>query len=186
MQIRCQADLITPNHEVLDCLKRLVTQRFSESIGSGDYKNMLEALKQGDVPSFKRFFQQSVITHMSYFDITGQTPERVYHAYVLGMLVGLSATHEVKSNRESGLGRYDVCIIPQDKSKAGTIIEFKAFNPESNKNLEEAANDALAQIEENQYETELCSRGIQTIIKYAIIFEGKKVLIVSKSAQQPD
>jgi hypothetical protein len=180
MQIRCQADLIAPNIEVLDCLKRLVNQWFTESIGGGAYKNMLEALKQGDVPSFKRFFEQSVLTHLSYFDITGQTPERIYHAYVLGLLVGLSATHEVKSNRESGLGRYDVCVIPLDKSKAGTIIEFKAFNPEQDKDMQAAASAALAQIEENKYETELRSRGIEKIIKLAIIFEGKRVLIVSK------
>jgi hypothetical protein len=177
MQVRCKADLVTPNLEVLDCFKRLVNQWFTESIGGGAYKNMLEALKQGDIPSFKRFFVQSVITHLSYFDITGQTPERIYHAYVLGLLVGLNATHEVKSNRESGLGRYDVCVIPNDRSKPGTIIEFKAFNPEQNKDLEEAANDALAQIEKNQYETELRSRGIQKIIKLAIVFQGKRVLI---------
>jgi hypothetical protein len=180
MQIRCHANLIAPNIEVLDCLKRLVNQWFTESIGGGAYKNMLEALKQGDVPSFKRFFEQSVLTHLSYFDITGQTPERVYHAYALGLLVGLSATHEVKSNRESGLGRYDVCVIPHDKSKPGTIIEFKAFNPEQDKDMQAAASAALTQIEENQYETELRSRGTQKIIKLAIVFEGKRVLIVSR------
>ncbi len=180
MQVRCHADLIAPNFEVLDCLKRLVSQWFTESIGGGAYKNMLSALNQGDVPSFKRFFKQSVIDHLSYFDITGHTPERIYHAYVLGMLVGLSATHEVKSNRESGLGRYDVCIIPKDQSKPGTIIEFKAFNPEEDRDLDAAAQGALAQIEEKLYESELRSRGIQKIIKIAIVFEGKKVLIVSK------
>ena len=180
MQVKCQADLIAPNHEVLDCLKTLINQWFSESMGSSTYQNMLAALAQGDIPAFQRYFQQSVVDSVSYFDVTKKTPERVYHAYVLGMLVGLSATHEVKSNRESGFGRYDVCLIPKDISKPGTIIEFKAFNKREDKNLAAAAKSALTQIEEKCYESELRSRGIQKIIKLAIVFEGKKVLIISK------
>lgn len=76
-----------------------------------------------------------------------------------------------------------MCIIPHDRSKTGTIIEFKAFNKEADNDMEAAANSALAQIEENQYETELRSLGINKIIKYAIVFEGKKVLVVSKLTQ---
>jgi hypothetical protein len=180
MQVRCQADLIAPNFEVLDCLKRLVRQWFTESIGGGAYKNMLASLTQGNIPAFERYFQQSVVDSVSCFDITKKNPERVYHAYVLGMLVGLSATHEVKSNRESGFGRYDVCLIPKNISQPGIIIEFKAFNKKEDKTLIAAAKSALVQIEEKLYESELLSRGIQNIIKLAIVFQGKRVLIVSK------
>jgi hypothetical protein len=178
MQVKCDADLVVPNHEVLDCLKTLVSRWFTESAGSSAYQSMLEAVRHGDVPAFKRYFQQSVLDHMSFFDVTGKNPERVYHAYVLGLLVGLDATHEVKSNRESGLGRYDVCIIPRDTGKPATIIEFKAFNPEEKKDIETVAKQALEQIAARKYDTELRSRGIKNIIKLAIVFDKKDVLIV--------
>lgn len=179
MQVKCKADLVAPNYEVLDCFKTLIDRTFSESMGSEIYHNMLEALREGNVPAFERYFQQSIIDSMSYFDVSGRTPERVYHAYVLGMLIGLNATHEVKSNRESGLGRYDVCLIPKNISKPGIIIEFKVFNKKEDPDIEVAAQRALEQIEEKKYEAELRSRGIQRIIKLAIIFEGKKALIVT-------
>jgi hypothetical protein len=180
MQVKCKADLIVPNNEVLDCLKTLIDRWFTELMGSGTYQDMLEALRQADVAAFKRYFQQSIVDHMSFFDISGKTPERVYHAYVLGLLVGLDATHEVKSNRESGIGRYDVCLIPRDSSKSATIIEFKVFNPEKDSDMKIAAQSALAQIEAQQYEAELLSRGIRHIVKLAIVFDGKKTLVASK------
>ena len=62
-------------------------------------------------------FEEFVINNLSYFDVSGKEPEKVYHAFVLGMLISLSNTHEVKSNKESGYGRYDVMIIPKDISK---------------------------------------------------------------------
>jgi hypothetical protein len=69
MLIKCDVDLIAPNHEVLDCLKTLVHNWFSETIGGGEvYAEMLKALARGDVLVFKRYFQQSVLDHMSFFD----------------------------------------------------------------------------------------------------------------------
>ena len=181
VQAKCRVALVVPNDEVLYCLKTLVERWFSESMGSSIYENMLEALSQGNISAFERYFQQNIVDSMSYFDVTKKNPERVYHAYVLGMLVGLSATHEVKSNRESGFGRYDVCLIPNDITKPGIVIEFKAFNEREDKDINIAAKRALVQIEEKQYEAELLSRGIKKIIKLAIVFEGKKVLIISKT-----
>ncbi len=177
MQISCDAALIVPNNEVLDCFKKLINRSFSESLGSDTYKTMLAALAQGNVAAFEKYFQRNIVESMSFFDVTGKTPERVYHAYVLGLLVGLGATHEVKSNRESGLGCYDVCLIPYDTSKPGTIIEFKVFNGREDRDLKAAAKSALKQIDAMQYEMELRARGIQRVVKLAIIFKGKKVLV---------
>ena len=82
-------------------------------------KNMknLRTLITGDIKSFGALFKEFVINNISYFDVSGKEPEKVYHAFVLGMLVSLSNTYEVKSNKESGYGRYDVMIIPKDISK---------------------------------------------------------------------
>ncbi|MGD2084995.1 MAG: PD-(D/E)XK nuclease domain-containing protein [Candidatus Aminicenantes bacterium] len=112
----------------------------------------------------------------SYHDFSGE-PEKVYHALVTGLLVWITNTHEIKSNRESGYGRYDIMIIPHDTRQTGYVIEFKAVNPEDNETVETAAASALAQIEEKKYETELINKGIENIKKLAVVFSGKDVYI---------
>ena len=93
------------------------------------------------------------------------------------MLVALNNSHEVISNRESGLGRYDVSLIPKDTSKIGYIIEFKRLRRNYKKTIEEALDDALNQIEKQKYDVELLDRGITNIKKLAIVFKGKEVFI---------
>jgi SET domain-containing protein len=97
------------------------------------------------------------------------------------MLVALKDTHEVKSNKESGYGRYDVMIIPKDKKQLGIIIEFKKVN-KKRETLESAAYKALKQIEDKNYESELLNIGIKNILKIAMAFEGKEVLIKERSS----
>ena len=64
----------------------------------------------------------------SYYDTGGKEPEKVYQAFLLGLLVNLQHTHQVKSNRESGYGRYDVVVIPKDIRQAGFVIELKSID----------------------------------------------------------
>ncbi len=138
---------------------------------------MLNALVMGDATSFKKRFNDVVTSSLSYFDPTGREPEKFYHALVLGMLMSLSETHEVSSNRESGYGRYDVMVIPKNQALCGIIIEFKVVDADEHETLEDAACAALAQIEEKQYEIELKKRGINKILKLGIAFAGKHVLV---------
>ena len=93
------------------------------------------------------------------------------------MLISLNRTHEIKSNRESGTGRYDVMLIPQDISKIGIIIEFKKAKNETDEILEAAAEDALKQINDRNYAGELRSRGINKIISLGIALRGKRTVI---------
>ena len=104
-------------------------------------------------------------------------PEKVYHAFTLGLLVSLNRTHQVLSNRESGYGRYDVMVIPRDISKIGIIIEFKRYDEEDEESLEELIEEAKNQIEDKKYETELLDRGITNIKKLVIVFKGKEVFV---------
>ena len=86
----------------------------------------------------------------------------------------------IKSNRESGFGRYDILLKPQNKEKdCAYIIEFKVHKPRKEKDLEETLANALLQIEEKQYEAELIAEGFapERIRRYGIVFEGKKCLI---------
>ena len=106
-------------------------------------------------------------------------PERFYHGFVLELLVELEDRYYISSNRESGFGRYDVILEPRDKNENAYIIEFKVYDPEKEKTLEDSVKNALVQIEEKKYATELIKRGIraENIRRYGFAFCGKKVLI---------
>ncbi len=114
----------------------------------------------------------------SFHDFGGE-PEKVYHVLVAGLLIWISNTHEVKSNRESGYGRYDIMIIPREphKGQTGYVIEFKAVDTDEKESVSDAAVAALNQIEEKKYETELIERGIKNIKKLAVVFSGKDVSV---------
>lgn len=169
--------LTIPNTEIKILYRDIIKKWFMEGFISNDFTNMLKALVIGEVELFEEYFSEYILKSFSYFDISGQNPERVYHAFILGMLVSLSSTHEIVSNRESGLGRYDVSLIPKDISKPGIIMEFKSIRINSKMTLEKGMDNALNQINKNLYDTELTNRGVSNIIKLALVFKGKEVLI---------
>ncbi|MDQ1351417.1 MAG: hypothetical protein QG657_1719 [Acidobacteriota bacterium] len=180
--------LLIPNMEVRITYVQIIDRYFSTKIGSEKLEIMLKALIEGDVILFEKMLRKVVLAVFSYHDFSGE-PEKVYHALVTGLLVWISNTHEIKSNRESGYGRYDIMIIPRDpraggtiKGQTGYVIEFKAIAPEDNETVPEAVEAALQQIEEKKYETELIDRGIEKIKKLAIVFSGKEVYVREKTA----
>jgi len=172
------ANLKIPNEEIASLYETTVLSWFKEKGISQDYLRMLRCLTQGDAAEFKRMFELFSYEALSSFDITGREPERLYHALTIGMFVALQGSHEVRSNRESGLGRYDVSLIPKDHTKPGIILEFKKVDIKKNETLESAAQNALNQIEERDYETELRARGLNKIIKIGIAFSGKESLVL--------
>lgn len=173
-----KCELQIPNKECLIFYKNIVKKWFLESITSERYEELLRTLTNGDIEDFGYLFKRFVLNNLSYFDVSGKEPEKVYHAFVLGMLISLSDNYEVRSNKESGFGRYDVMIIPKDVSKQGIIIEFKKIDELSKESIEEAVHKALKQIEDKKYAQELLDRGINSIIKLAIVFKNKEVEIV--------
>ncbi|MGL5751986.1 MAG: PD-(D/E)XK nuclease domain-containing protein, partial [Paraclostridium sp.] len=166
-----------PNIEVEYMYRKMVKDWQSESYISYEYEEMLKALVNFDYDVFEEIFVEYVERSLSYFDVSGNEPERVYHSFVLGMLVSLSNTHYVLSNRESGYGRYDVMIIPKDTDKIGVIIEFKRVRKSSKKDIEELVKEGKDQINDNKYEVELLSRGVSNIKKLVIVFRGKEVFV---------
>ena len=172
-----------PNIEIKILYRDIIQKWFREGFIDNEFKKMLRALTEGDIKNFSKIFKRYVMTSFSYFDISGKDPEKVYHAFVLGMLVSLSGSHEILSNRESGIGRYDVSVIPkdifngQDLKKPGIIFEFKRYDKEDEETIEEMLDIALKQIEDKKYDTELKNRGVENIIKLAMVFNGKEVHI---------
>ena len=111
-----------------------------------------------------------MLPNMSYHD----TDERGYHNYILGIfsLFINDAKFIIRSNRESGFGRFDLMIKDKAYNK-GIIIEFKVTKDD----LEESALKALNQIEEKKYYLDLVNEGYKEILKYAIVFEGKQCIV---------
>lgn len=170
-------NLSIPNREVKSLYKSIIENWFKDTITKQNYDIMINSLVAGDIKIFGKLLRQFVLKSISYFDVGGYEGEKVYHAFVLGMLISLNDTHEVLSNRESGYGRYDVMLIPKDISKLGIVIEFKKLDPDDEETLEETSEEALKQISDKKYSTTLESRGINNIKEIAIVFKGKEVYI---------
>ncbi len=172
---RLHCELKIPNEEVHIFYENLIEKWFQEAITNQKYELMLNMLITGEIEIFAGLFEEFVLNNLSYFDAAGKEPEKVYHAFVLGMLVSLSENYDVKSNKESGYGRYDVMIIPKDAAKLGIIIEFKKIDEFLKTNIDEGTEAALKQIEDMKYEQELVQRGVKNIVKLAVVFKGKEV-----------
>ena len=166
-----------PNLEVKYMYEKIIRDWQSEGYIASEYNEMLKALVNFDYEVFEEIFVDYVEKSLSYFDVSGEEPEKVYHSFVLGMLVSLNKSHYVLSNRESGYGRYDVMVIPKDIAKPGIIIEFKRARKTNKKTIEELIEEARKQIEDKKYETELLNRGITNIKKIVIVFKGKEVYV---------
>lgn len=174
-------ELAITNREVELMFRRMVHDWFS--VTEQEYNSFVEALLVCDTDAMNDYMNQVAMNMFSSFDTGKKTskaePERFYHGFVLGLMVDLQKDYVVTSNRESGLGRYDVMIEPRDKSKNAYILEFKVFNSRREQSLEDTVRAAHAQIEEKQYAAVLIAKGIpkEHIYKYGFAFEGKKVLI---------
>jgi hypothetical protein len=176
--------LTITNLEVRRMFRRMVKGWFKNDT-EVQYNEFMKALLNDNVKKMNTFMNKVALNTFSAFDSGNKPsaqaePERFYHGFVLGMVVNLSDAYKVRSNRESGYGRYDVMIEPFDKSKKAFILEFKVLDPdEDEKTLEDTLANAHAQIEEKQYEAELISSGYapEQIRKYGFAFRGKECLI---------
>ena len=153
---------------------------------SANYNEFIKAMLGGNVKAMNLYMNDIALATFSSFDVgkhfsQRSQPERFYHGFVLGLLVEVRDLYEIRSNRESGYGRYDVMLIPKTKENDGIILEFKVKESEE-KTLEETVQTALAQIEAKKYDAELLELGVskEHIRHYGFAFEGKKVLIGQK------
>ena len=149
------------------------------------YNEFINALLNDNVRKMNTFMNKVALNTFSSFDSgnkpSEQTePERFYHGFVLGMVVNMADTYIVRSNRESGYGRYDVMLEPVDKNGKAFIFEFKVLDPDEDEvTLEDTLAAAHRQIAEKKYETELVSRGFaaEKIRRYGFAFRGRECLI---------
>ena len=176
--------LAITNLEVRRMFRKMV-QGWFKNDSEVYYNEFIKALLNDNVKKMNTFMNKVALNTFSSFDSGNKPsdqaePERFYHGFVLGMVVNLSGTYKVRSNRESGFGRYDVMIEPLDKTKKAFILEFKVLDPdEDEQTLADTLANAHTQIEEKQYETELIASGFipGQIRKYGFAFKGKECLI---------
>lgn len=170
------------NREVYMMFRNMIRDWFSgEDV---PYNDFIKALLLGDVKAMNRYMNKVALATFSFFD-TGSKPsdvtepERFYHGFVLGLMVELAGRYRVTSNRESGFGRYDVMLEPYKKDAPAFVLEFKVHDPEDERTLEETVKEALRQIADKKYDSELIARGVprERIHHYGFAFEGKQVLI---------
>ena len=175
--------LEVPNREVGTVFRGII-QHWIDSSPEGNTRlqEMLQALTYGDIPIFERILNEFVLTSLSYYDTGGRNVEKVYQAFLLGMLVSLS-TYEVSSNREAGYGRYDILMKPKDIRHPGIVMELKVCNPEYGDTAEEVLESALKQIADKQYATTLLAAGVTDIRCLAITFDGKRVWVKEAEKQ---
>lgn len=172
------------NYEVKRMFRKMVKGWF-DGIAKMPYNNFIKAFLMNDVEAMNEYMNKIALSSFSSFDIAkgvsnDDAPERFYHGFVLGLMVELAGRFQIISNRESGFGRYDVVLVPADKAKDfAYIIEFKVRKPKKEKDLAETVANALLQIREKQYDTQLIADGFspERIMKYGFAFEGKKILI---------
>lgn len=149
-----------------------------------NYNNFVKALLKGSLKEMNIYMNDVALATFSSFD-TGKKPseksqpERFYHGFVLGLLVELRDRYQIRSNRESGYGRYDVMLTPVTEVDDAIVIEFKVHEPDEEESLQDTVRAALNQITEKNYDAELLAQGIPAdrIRHYGFAFEGKKVLI---------
>ena len=164
-----------PNREIRTIYREEIVSMLTTEVGEITITDLRDALLAKDCAAIQRTLSDFMAKTISYFD---GLRENYYHGLMLGLITIFEYTHSIRSNRESGNGRYDIQLAPKNAMLPGIIIEIKAAMTEAEKqNLAKLAQTALDQIEEKKYDTELLSQGVKTIHKYGIAFANKDVAI---------
>jgi hypothetical protein len=165
-----------PNNEITDLYDSIIEDWLSGN-NKDLYKIFLDDLVNGRIVEFEEKLQILIEDTLSSRDVTTKTQESFYHGLMLGFVSGLKETHDVKSNKESGKGFYDVAIIPKDRNKLGIVMEFKAPKRKGKQeiNLDNEAKLALEQINKSNYISELKQLGVANIRSIGLAFYKKDV-----------
>lgn len=166
-------ELAIPNREIRSLFQSEIMRGVDRSYGMVSFYKMGLALQQGNAETFQRILQGILRRAVSAHDAA--KPESFYHGLMLGCALFYEKDYRVRSNRESGYGRFALAMLPKHVSLPGVIMEFKAVKAEEE--LEQAAQEACQQIETKAYVTELESAGCPHIWCYGIAFCKKHVLI---------
>ena len=164
-------ELTIPNVEIRSIYRQTILTWFEAKARRIDKSPLIRALENGDCQSAAAFISDQLMDTISYFDYK----ESYYHGFMVGLCSGMEG-YQVQSNRESGLGRADLILREKKFMGRAMILELKVA--ERFAEMEERCREALAQIEQQNYEAELVADGYSPILKYGVCFfkKGCKML----------
>ena len=165
-----------PNREISYVYEKEILTRWGIPETESTAARIQQAFYEQDEAKLAKCIEEYLRQTVSFFDTTD---EIFYQGLVLGFIAILNNRYFVRSNRESGEGRFDIQLIPKNNSLPGILMELKVSKDE-NADLRKLAEDALLQIEQNRYETEMLSQGIKNIFQYGVAFRKKDVEILLK------
>lgn len=169
-------EVAIPNREISSVYKKEILSLFLKTgaITRTTADRIAEGLYSNDSFKLQSSLSDYLRSTISFYD---GGSEGFYHGLVLGLIALMDNQYMIKSNRESGDGRYDVALIPRDKRYAGIMLELKWKKDLSEEQLESLADEALSQISSLGYDSELKEAGSGAILKFGIAFSGKRVKV---------
>ena len=150
----------------IGAIARTTANKIAESLYTNDYKKLQRAIGE--------YMDRSI----SFYDAGA---EDFYHGLVLGLIALMDNQYKIRSNRESGDGRYDISLIPREERYPGIIMELKWKKDMDADELGKLADMALEQIDDMRYDTEMKKDGVRDILKFGITFSGKNVSVKMKN-----
>ena len=159
-----------PNTEIKTIYKNSISYWFEQRMKETDRSPLVRALETGDCEAAENFISEQLFHTISYYDYA----ENFYHGFMAGLLVNIGG-YLVRSNRESGNGRPDIVMTESKFRGRAMILELKISD--TIKDMEKKCEEALTQIEEQQYESQLEEDCFQPILKYAICFFKKRCMV---------
>ena len=170
-------EVALPNKEITFVYNKEILQKLNNIVPQATAISIQEAIYSGDTAALQKNLGTLLMQSVSSYDTIG---ENFYHGLVLGLCATLDNRFYITSNRESGEGRYDLCLCPKDGKLPGILIELKAAKDCPEDELKVLSEKALAQIDNRKYETELTVKGVRNILKYGVAFSGKRVQITAE------
>ena len=168
-----RAALILPNRELQSLFRSEVLDRYHSDDMDIEVTDMMQAFADGDIETVRDGLSEYLEVLTSTFDAQ-KGKESFYHGFVLGLTATLIGDYQIRSNRESGYGRYDIAAFPRGAGERGFVIECKTAEKEE---IQVEAKAALQQIADRDYDAEFRAQGVTSVLHYGIAFHGKRVWV---------
>ena len=165
-----------PNKEIASVYKSEVLAHLMQigAVSRTTADKIAESLFINDYVKLEKAIAEYMDKAISFYDTAS---ESFYHGLVLGLMAMMDNQYKIKSNRESGKGRFDICLMPRDNKHPGMIMELKWKKNLDDNELVLLADEAISQIHSMEYDSEMKSEGIKKILKFGIAFSGKRVCV---------
>ena len=173
-ELGIQAELVLPNRELRSLFRIEVLDRYHSDDMGVEIEDLMRAFSVGDLATVRAGLSEYLEVLTSNFD-AAKGKESFYHGFILGMTATLIGDYNIRSNRESGFGRYDIAAFPREVGRRGMIIECKTAETEDA--LEKEAQAALQQIADRDYDAEFRAKAVDEVLHYGIAFCGKRVCV---------